>query len=98
MENSEKRDRRRLIEGIVDRWVEKNKDVLASFGEAVKEMRQGRAPENQAMSYRATLPGDLMRQLDFALSSEGGARPFDPEGELEWFAKTYPEFIIPYER
>lgn len=98
MEKSQRDGRRRIIDEIVSRWKTKNPDKLKIFADNVKEMRQGRITENKAMSYKATLPGDLFRQLDYAVSTDGDARLFDPDGELKWFADKYPEFIIPYDR
>ena len=98
MENTDIRGRRRIIEEIADRWIAKNPEKLKIFASAVKEMRQERPPENQAQIYKATIPGDLMRQLDFAISEAGEPRLFDPDGELKWFGEKYPEFIIPYDR
>lgn len=97
MENTDIRDRRRVIEEISDRWIAKNPERLKTFSEAVKGMRQERPSENQAQVYKATIPGDLMRQLDFAISDSGEPRLFDPNGELKWFGEKYPEFIIPYD-
>ena len=97
MEHSDRNARRRLIEEIVDRWIGKNPEALRSFAENVKEMRQGRPNENQGHIYRATIPSELMRQLEFAISS-GDVRLFDVEGELSWFCGRYPEFTIPYDR
>lgn len=98
MENTERRDRQRIITEIVARWVSKNPELVKTFSDSVKEMRQGVAQENQAMSYKATIPGDLFRQLDFAISGDGEPRLFDPDGELKWFAENYPEFVVPYDR
>jgi hypothetical protein len=98
METSDRNDRRRVIEEITKRWISKHPEELKNFAKAVKEMRQGRPSENQAMTYKATIPGDLFRQLEFALSSDGSPRLFDPDGELKWFSEKYPEFIIPYDR
>ncbi len=98
MDTAQRNGRRRVIEEIVARWKAKNPDTLKIFADNVKEMRQERITESKAMSYKATLPGDLFRQLDYAVSTDGDARLFDPDGELTWFADKYPEFIIPYDR
>lgn len=98
METSDRNGRRRIIEEITARWMAKNPENVKAFADTVKEMRQEQITENKAMSYKATLPGELFRQLDFALSTDGDARLFDPDGELQWFAEKYPEFIIPYDR
>lgn len=98
MELSDKKARQRVIEEIVDRWKKKYPEKVQIFAEAVKDMRQGHVPENQAMSYKATIPGDLYRQLDYALIATDDIRLFDPDGELQWFEQNYPEFIIPYDR
>lgn len=97
METSDKNARRRLIEEIVSRWEQKNPDKLKSFAETVREMRQNRPYENQGQVYKATIPGDLMNQLEFAISSND-IRLFDAPGELKWFCDKYPEFTIPYDR
>lgn len=97
MEKSDISSRRKVIEELVDRWVRKNPEALQTFASQVRLMRQGRPKENKTHVYRATIPGDLMRQLEFAVSS-GDARLFAPDGELEWFCKKYPEFTIPYDR
>lgn len=98
METSDRNDRRRVIEEIVKRWIKKNPETLVTFADTVKLMRQNRPFENQMHIYKATIPGDLFRQLDFAVSSDGEPRLFDPDGELEWFASKFPEFIIKYDR
>ncbi len=98
MENVEIRDRKRIIQEITDRWISKNKEIFKDFAATVQGMRQLRPTENQAHIYKATIPGDLMRQLEFAISNEGEPRLFDPAGELKWFGEKYPEFIIPYDR
>lgn len=98
MESYEKKDRRRLIDEIVRRWIRKHPEEFSTFADAVKKMRQGRPYENQMHTYKATIPGDLFRQLELALSSGEEARLFDPDGELEWFSANYPEFIIRYDK
>ncbi len=98
METIDKAGRHRIIEELVARWIRKNPGVIQIFADNVKDMRQGRASENQAMSYKVTLPGDLFRQLDYALSETDDQRLFVPDGELEWFSQRYPEFNIPYDR
>jgi hypothetical protein len=98
MEQTAKRDRRRVIEEIVARWVAKYPERLKVFADSVREMRQGRATENQAMSYRCTVPGDLFRQLDYAVLETDDKRLFDPDGEIQWFAEKFPEFTVPYDR
>ncbi len=98
METVDKYARRRVIEEIIKRWIHKNPEGIASFASAVKKMRQGKPFENQMNVYKATIPSNLMRQIDFALQLDEGQRLFDPDGELEWFSTKFPEFIIPYDR
>lgn len=98
MELTQRNDRRKLIEEITERWIKKNRDKLVSFAESVREMRQAKPYENQGHVYVATVPSDLMKQLEFAISSEGNDRLFDPEGELKWFSDKFPEFKVSYER
>lgn len=97
MEQTDLKARRKLIEEITKRWKTKNPEAVKAFADNVREMRQSKPYENQAMTYKATIPGVLFRQLDFAVSSSGDPRLFDPDGELAWFAKEFPEFIIPYD-
>lgn len=98
MELTQRNDRRKLIEEITERWIGKNKETLSTFARAVREMRQAKPYENQGHVYVATIPSDLMKQLEFAISGEGGERLFDPDGELKWFSEKFPEFKVSYDR
>lgn len=98
METSDKYARRKVIEEVAKRWIKKNPETLKTFASTVKSMRQAKPYENQAHTYRATVPGDLMRQLEFAVQATDDARLFDPEGELQWFCDNFPEFTIPYDK
>ena len=40
----------------------------------------------------AAIPQGIMNTLDYALKEE---ELFKPKGELKWFLKKYPEFLIP---
>ena len=98
MELSDKRGRQRIITEITTRWIAKHQEELQNFKESVRQMRQGKPSENQGMILKATIPVDLMKQLDFALESTDDARLFNPDGEIGWFSNKFPIFIVPYDR
>lgn len=95
--NTDLQDRGKVIEEIVRRWQKKNTDKMVDFAGTVKDLRQLKPYENLAMFYKVTIPADLYRQLDLAISTDG-ARFLDPKGELAWFINAFPEFTVSYDR
>ena len=94
--------RRQYIRDCVEKYKTDYKDQYNLFLEQVQERREkmadkkfGKLQGDNELRLAISLPEKLMAMFDFALDGVHEKRFGDDKGEMEWFTKKYPEFLIP---
>jgi hypothetical protein len=90
--------RKQFICDVVDKY---KKDHAKEYKEFLTyiEFRRSNAQDKKFAKLKGTtemrlacsIPQGIMNALDFALKEE---KLFEPKGELKWFVKKFPQFLI----
>jgi hypothetical protein len=90
--------RKKFIMDVVEKY---KKDYPKEYQDHLKyvEFRRSNAEDKQFATLKGTseirvaavIPDGIMNVLEYALKEE---RLFEPKGELKWFLKKFPEFLI----
>lgn len=95
--------RRQFITDCVESYKKKNRVDYDLFVDQVKKRRDGMLDKNlghlkgeKELRLALSIPEKLYRMLEIAFTEED-KRLLEGKGEMRWFVKKYPEFLIPNE-
>lgn len=95
--------RRQFISDTVKRYIEQYPEEYEQFMKQLEyrraianDKRLGKVSNEKELRVGLSLPERLMRVFQYVLK-EGEKRFGEEKGEMKWFAKKFPQFLLPYE-
>jgi len=67
-------------------------DIIEYKRSELKDKKLAKVKGNDEMRLVASIPQGILNVLNYALEDE---KIFEPKGELKWFIKKFPQFLIP---
>jgi hypothetical protein len=92
--------RKKYITDVVEAYKRNHKEEMKKFKELMKQRRAKLKDKNLATftdkkgRVSVSIPEGLWSALDMTIDDP---QFLEAEGEIKWFAKKFPEFLIPYE-
>ncbi|MEA1925850.1 MAG: hypothetical protein U9M90_01210 [Patescibacteria group bacterium] len=94
--------RRAYIQDVVKKYKRSHPEEYEMFVEQVKKRRAKLADPKYAsidkekdIRLAVSLPQKVSKMFDYAMNGVDEKRFGEVKGEMEWFVKKYPEFLIP---
>lgn len=94
--------RRQFIVDMVEKYKTDYPEEYAAFKELMqwrkdqmKDRKIGAIQGTTEMRNAASLPDKLMNLLLYVLDGVTEPKFLEPKGEMKWFLKKYPEFLLP---
>lgn len=94
--------RRRFIVDMVEKYKEDYPDEYQDFLKMMewrranmKDKKFGEIEGAEEIRGAASLPDRLTNLLLHVLNGTDEPFPFEPKGEMKWFVKKFPEFLLP---
>lgn len=87
---------------MVDKYKRDNTEDYSKFLDLIDWKRQVIADKSHAkisvgeMRLAVSIPQKLLNQLSLVLNGIEEERFLEAKGEMKWFTKKFPEFLIPY--
>jgi hypothetical protein len=92
-------NRQKFICDVVDKYKKDYPEDYSNFMDMMaykrfqlKDKKLAKVKGTNEMRYVASVPAGIMNVLSYALEEE---KIFEPKGELKWFIKKFPEFLVP---
>lgn len=87
---------------MVEKYKRENTEDYSQFLDLIQWKRQVLDDKNSAkikvgeMRLAVSIPQKLLNQLTLVLNGIEEERFLEAKGEMKWFTKKFPEFLIPY--
>jgi len=95
-------NRQRFIIDMVEKYKKDYKSEYNSFLELMeqrraemKDRKHAKVQGTSEMRNAVSVPDKLMNVLNYVLNGVDEPKFLDVKGEMKWFAKKYPDFLLP---
>lgn len=95
-------NRQRFIIDMVEKYKKDYKSEYSSFLELMeqrraemKDRKHAKVQGTSEMRNAVSVPDKLMNVLNYVLNGVDESKFLDPKGEMKWFVKKYPDFLLP---